>query len=182
MSFSADTHALTQSFARTGELLQQLLTALQTRRAAWASARPRTIEPSPEMERIAQELAGEENARTALLERIRRALPVHAGATPGETHLNVTRIAAAMPVPAARALREAAARTTALAKSVRVEVTLGQRLLRFTQRAQQSLLAEMGVGAAFASAAPGYDRNARMRSGIGAGIGASTGRLVDGKL
>lgn len=182
MSFSADTNRLTQSFTTTCDLLQQLLQEMQARRAAWGSARPRTIEPSPQLESLAQQLAGEENERTRLLDAIRRVLPIPAGATAVELHVNVTRIAGALPTVAARALREAADRATALAKAVRVEVTLGQRLLRFTQRAHQSLLGELGTGASVAVGMAGYDRNARIRKGIGAGSASAAGRLVDGRL
>lgn len=170
MSFSEDTRALTQSFQRTKDLLGQLLAALRARRAAWVSARPSTVAPSPELEQLTQTIAREETQRDALLARIRAALPAPFGHPAATTHVNVTRIAAAMPTAEARALRDVAHATQALAKDVRAEVTLGQRLVRFAQNATVAPLV------AAAGAAPGYDRGARfVRSP------RTAGALVDGK-
>ncbi len=180
MSFHEQTDRLERSFRTTCELLRALLQGLQQRRASWASARPSTIEPSAEMETIAQQLAGEENTRTLLLAEIRKVMPAPIGGTSADLHLNVTRIAAAMPAPAAKTLRAAADEATALAKSVRVEVTLGQRLLRFGQRAHESVLQQLGAAAAPPSGASLYDRNARSARGLGAP--RRQGVLIDGRM
>lgn len=180
MSFHDHTDQLERSFRTTIGLLEQLLQGLKQRRAAWGSARPSTIEPSAEMERIAQALAGEENARTVLLAAIRKSMPTPLGGTADDLHLNVTRIAAAMPTATAKSLRAAADAATALAKSVRVEVTLGQRLLRFTKNAQSAVMEKIGVVGSPATGAAVYDRSARAARVLGGGKRA--GVFVDGRL
>ena len=180
MSFTEQTKQFEQSFRRTSELLRALLQGLQQRRASWGSARPSVIEPSPEMERIAQSLAGEENDRTLLLAEIRKVMPAPIGGTQNDLHLNVTRIAAAMPAAAAKSLRAAADEATSLAKSVRIEVTLGQRLLRFTQRAHASVFEQFGAAAGPGTGPAVYDRHAR--AARGAGTGKRQGVLIDGRM
>jgi len=181
MSFTENTRNFEQSFRKTSELLRSLLQGLQQRRASWGSSRPSTIEPSPEMERLAQSLAAEENTRTLLLAEIRKSMPPPAGGSAHDLHLNVTRIAAALPTAAAKSLREAADEATALAKSVRVEVTLGQRLLRFTQRAHAAVFGQFGAAAtAPAGGAAVYDRHARAARQLGAP--KRQGVLIDGRM
>lgn len=170
MSFSEDTHELELSFQRTQQLLEQLLQGLKSRRQAWVSARPSTLAPSPELELLTQQIAREETQRDELLARIRVTLPAPFGSAPAASHVNVTRIAAALPAPAARSLRDVADVVTRLAKSVRAEVTLGQRLVRFAQDATRSPLAPASP------TAPGYDRGARMVR-----PGKLAGALIDGK-
>jgi hypothetical protein len=172
MSFSADVQALDQSLRRTHTALQTLLRGLQARRAAWVSARPSTLAPSPELEQLTQEVAREESLRGELLARMRAVLPAIPGHDPGQAHVNVTRIAAALPAREAKALRDVADAVQALAKAVRAEVTLGQRLIRFAQGARPD------VGRAnVRGVVPGYDRGARLRRGA-----AAAGALVDGKV
>jgi hypothetical protein len=154
--------------------MQSLLQGLQARRTSWISARPRTLAPSPELEQLTQQIAAEENLRTGLVARIRTAMPAPLGHEHAQLHLNVTRIAAAMPAPAARSLRDAADTVQGLAKAVRTEVTLGQRLVRFAQAASPA--AALGA-LQKKSPAPGYDRLARM-----ARAGQAAGALVDGKV
>lgn len=181
MSFTEQTRQFEQSFRNTSGLLRVLLQGLQQRRASWGSSRPSTIEPSPEMERLAQSLAAEENARTLLLTEMRKSMPPPVGASANDLHMNVTRIAAALPPAAAKSLREAADEATALAKSVRVEVTLGQRLLRFTQRAHAAVFGELGAAAgAPANAASVYDRHARAARQLG--TQKRQGVLIDGRM
>ena len=169
MSFSEDTRELDQSFHRTKSLLERLLQGLKARRASWVSARPSTLAPSPELEHLTQEIAREEAQREGLLARIRLALPAPFGGDPSASHVNVTRIAAALPTPASRALREVADVVQGLAKSVRAEVTLGQRLVRFAQDATRTPRSTARV-------APGYDRGARVVR-----AGKVAGALIDGK-
>ena len=176
MSFSEDTGALEQSFVTTRELLQALLLALQKRRAAWISVRPDVLAPSPDVEQLSLELAHEENRRAGLLARIRAVLPAPPG-DDGHAHVNVTRITAAMPAERGRALRRVADEVTRLAKLVRTEVTLGQRLLRFARSAEAEMTPELAAAAGGRTAAPGYDRRARsvLRTG-------NAGRLIDGRM
>lgn len=171
---------LERSFRTTSALLRRLLDGLSLRRVAWASARPRTLQPSPELEQLAASLAAEEKARGALLEQIAAALPPVAGVPAAERHVDVTCIAAAVSATVGRALRNAADEAVALGKRVRAEVTLGARLLRFTQRAHDAMLGQLATNAASHDAATGYDRCARSRSGIG--VAAPSGRLIDGRV
>jgi hypothetical protein len=171
MSFSDDTRSLTQSFQHTHDLLERLLAALNARRAAWVSARPSTLAPSPELEQLTQAIAREETLRDDLLARIRVALPAPFGHAASVSHVNVTRIAAALPAAESQALRDVAAVVQRLAKAVRAEVTLGQRLVRFAQVAAVAPLAAPPGGA------PHYDRDARMVR-----AGKLAGAIVDGKV
>ena len=168
-------HQLERSFATTRDLLQQLLQALQERRAAWVSVRPKVLHPSPAIEELSQRLAVEEDQRTALLATVRAQLPASATA-PDSLHVNVTRIAAALPRETGRALRAAADEVTRLAKLVRTEVTLGQRLLRFAQVAQAEWAPALATTGA-PRTAPGYDRRAHTLAGA-----LTAGRLIDGRM
>jgi hypothetical protein len=177
MSFSDDTRELQASFTRTEQLLRTLLQGLQQRRATWISARPSLLQPSTELEAVSRDLAREEVARDALLARLRLALPRPVGGESRESHLNVTRIAAALPTDAGRALRQVGDAVQQLAKAVRTEVTLGQRLVRFAQHAQDGLFPSPGGAQQARPAAPGYDRLARSRR-----VGNPAGALVDGRM
>jgi len=180
MSFSERCSLLEKSFRTTCDLLRELAQGLQTRRATWGSARPSVVVPSPELEHLAQQLAGEELVRAELIMQIRRMLPAPPGADATSMHVNVTRIAAALPAAAASSLRGAADEATTLAKVVRVEVTLGQRLLQFSQRVQESLLTGRPGGNTAKGGASVYDRRARAdRNG---GTRGERGVLVDGKI
>jgi hypothetical protein len=176
MGFSEDTKSLEQSFHATRDLLKQLLSALEQRRSAWVSVRASVLAPSSDIEQLSHQLATEENVRAGLLKRIRLALPTPIGGTVDELHINVTRIAAAMPREQGRALRDAADSVQPLAKMVRAETTLGQRLLRFAKSAQGSIGAEL-AGVAKSATLPGYDRRARNLNGTRA-----FGQLVDGRM
>lgn len=175
MSFSEEARGLEHSFATTEDLLRQLLSALQQRRAAWISVRPDVLAPAPAIEQLSQQLALEEDRRNALLAALRPKLPAPAGVDADSLHVNVTRIAAALPRDRGRALIAAADEVRTLAKLVRTEVTLGQRLLRFAQRTQAEIAPALAA-AAGARAAPGYDRRARSVAG------SAAGRLVDGRI
>src|SRR5688572_30472772 len=144
MSFAEDANRLERSFRTTHELLRQLLQGLQGRRAAWVSVRPSTLAPSPEIERLTQEIAREEAQRDELIAQLRRALPAPLGAEHTSLHVNVTRIAGALAPGQARSLRDAADAARSLAKAVRAEVTLGQRLVRFAQDVHGGATASAG--------------------------------------
>ncbi len=175
MGFSEDTKRLEQSFYATRDMLKLLLSALEQRRTAWISVRPDVLAPSSDIEQLSHQLATEENLRAGLLQRIRLALPTPLGGAPDQLHLNVTRISAAMPHAEGRALRAAADSVQPLAKMVRAETTMGQRLLRFAKTAQGTLGAGV-VDAAKSANVSGYDRRARNLNGN------TAGQLVDGRM
>jgi hypothetical protein len=81
-----------------------------------------------------------------------------------------------MPATEGRALRDAADAATRLAKAVRTEVTLGQRLVRFAQDTQPGLLAPATAPAKKAGI-PGYDRRARALR-----VANTAGALIDGRM
>lgn len=172
MSFADDAAALERSFRNTTGLLQKVLQGLTSRRAAWISARPKVMAPSPELERLTAAIAVEEQARAGLLQQLRSALPTPFGGDATAQHINVSRVVAALPTAIGRSLREASDEATRLAKAVRTEVSLGQRLLRFAQNAQSAAMAD----ASQARALPGYDRTARVLRAGGAGA------LIDGRM
>jgi chromosome segregation ATPase len=176
MTFSEDSKQLERSLQATRAMLEELVHALQERRAAWVSIRPDVLAPTAEIEQLSRQLAEQEDRRAALLRRFRDALPTPAGARPEELHVNVTRIAAALPPVQGRALRSAADEVTRLAKLVRTETALGQRLLQFAKNAQSGIGAEV-IGAANHDGAAGYDRRARNDNGPN-----TAGRLVDGRM
>lgn len=180
MSLNDQGRQLEQSFVRTTALLRQLLQGMKQRRTTWISARPSTLQPSSELEHSAQLLAAEERSRTELLGQIAAGLSLPVGVSANELHLNVTRIAGALPTTQGRSLRRAADEATSLAKTVRAEVALGARLLRFTQQAHDGLLAEVAGAASERTNANGYDQHARLRATLGHGI--RTGKLIDGKV
>jgi len=178
MSLAEHGSRLERSLRLTAELLQRLLRGLQERRTSWISARPGTMAPSPALEEIAMQLAAEEQARTGLLAALAALLPLPAGVAAKDLHVNVTRLAASLPDAAARSLRAAADLATGLARKVRGEVTLGERLLKFSLRAQDGLLTQLATGSAGPGAAAVYDRNARARRGV---VDVA-GSLIDGRL
>jgi hypothetical protein len=178
MSLAEHTHRFERSLHTTAELLQKMLRGLQERRTSWISARPSTMAPSTALEEVAMQLAAEEHVRARLLEQIAPLLPLPAGVAARDLHVNVTRLVASLPDAAARSLRAAADLATGLARKVRGEVTLGGRLLKFSQRAQDGFLTQLATGSAGAGAAAVYDRNARARSCVV----HVAGSLIDGRL
>jgi hypothetical protein len=179
MSASDAIQRLERSLRRSLDLLRQLLQGLQNRRTQWASAVPSQLAPSDELDRLAGQIADESTARDAILAELRAALPTLPNVASDDLHLNVTRLCATLPRPQAQTLRRAADDVTRLARQVRAEVTFGQRLLRFTQNAQEQTLAA-AAGAATATTT-GYDRHARTRSGYGLGV-PRAGSLLDGRI
>ncbi len=172
---------LEQSFHRTINLLEQLLTGMQQRRASWASAVPSTIAPSAELEQVSRALAIEELSRGELLAKVLTDLPAVPHVDKADLHVNISRICQALPTRSALELRRAADTATRLAKQVRIEVALGERLLRFSQRAHEDMLTSLTGGKQQEGLPSGYDRNARSRAGLGLGA-AGAGNLVDGRI
>lgn len=166
------------SLRSTSELLRTLLRGLQQRRCEWSSARPSVLAPSAELERLAAALRDAERARASLLLRLAEAMPRAPGVDPADLHVAVSGLVSVLPADLGARLRAAADQATALARSVRVEVTFGERLLRSTAAAQEAMLGELAAPDPRQAVPTGYDRQARAR----AGLGASSARLVDGKV
>lgn len=176
MSLPELAERLLRSFSHTAALLQQLLDGMLQRRTAWISARPsRLAEPADELAQLAQRIAAEETARGEILAAIAAVLPPVPGVAPARRHLDVGAIAAHLPPAAALRLQRAAATATARAKELRREIAFGERLLRFSARAQDALLQRLTEQAT--PRAPVYDKMARQ-----ARSGGGLGSLVDGRL
>lgn len=173
MSFSDDATSLERSLRVTHDAMLALRQGLQVRRAHWISARPSLLAPAPDLEQLTLQIAREEATREELLARLRRALPAVPGQDSNRLHINVTRIAAALPEPAARSLRDIADAVQRLARDIRAEVTLGQRLLRFARDIRPGAGSEpRGHGGA-----PGYDRGAKFVR-----VERTAGTFVDGRM
>lgn len=173
MSFSDDAKSLEQSLRVAHDAMLALRQGLQTRRAHWISAKPSLLAPAPDLEQLTLQIAREEAVRAELIARLRRALPAVSGHDSSNLHVNVTSIAAALPAPAARSLRDIADAVQRLAKDIRAEVTLGQRLLRFARDTRPGAGSEpRGPGGA-----PGYDRGARFVR-----VERTAGTFVDGRM
>jgi len=177
MSLSDLARRLEQSFRTSNRQLTRLLQGLRERRTAWISARPETVAPADELDALAGELADEDMARTALIGQLSKILPLQPGIAAEDVHINVTRIAEAIPPKAAQSLRLAADEATAVAKQVRRELALGRRLLGFAQRTHESLMADIATGSQ-SNDTNGYDRTAQACRGIGS-VSAS---LIDGRM
>lgn len=177
MSLADLATGLERSFRTSQRLLTRLEAGLKERRTAWVSARPGAVAPSEELEAIAARLQTEDAVRRKIIGDIAASLPLPAGVDAASAHVNVSRIGAAMPGPAAQSLKRAADEATEAATRVRHELALGRRLLGFAQRTHESLMADLAQGDGGAGAR-GYDRTAQACRGIGR-VGAS---LIDGRM
>ena len=177
MSLVEFAQRLESSFNTSRRLLTRLLEGLHARRTAWISLRPEQVKPADELDALALELQREDAGRRELLAQLSTLLPTPAGIDTDDTHVNVSRVADAIPPLAARGLRKAADEATTIATRVRRELALGKRLLGFAQRAQESLMSDFDPGQD--SAPKGYDRNARSSRGLGH---VTAGHLVDGRM
>jgi hypothetical protein len=170
---------LVRSLLASGESLQKLQRGLAERRTAWVAARPSALAPAAALEELAQELAAEEGRRGELLAEIRGLMPGRPGVAAEDLHVNVSRLCALVPPALAARLQQAAAAATAASRLVRAELALGARLLQFSRRAHEGLLA--GIGRARDDVG-GYDRGARRVHGALVGRPCATGTLVDGRM
>ena len=179
MSLTEFASRLERSFRTSQRLLTRLLTGLQERRTAWISAHADKVAPSADLESIGAELRTEDTARAVMIDELAGLLPLPPGVSAQDLHVNVTRLAAAIPRGPAHSLRRAADEVTAIANKVRRELVFGKRLLGFAQRTQEGLMADLSAGQQ-AIDPPGYDRNARLRRSLGSD--APAGSLIDGKM
>jgi len=175
MSLHDATERLIRCLEATTSHLQRLQDAMSTRRQAWVAIRPSEMEQSvSELETIAAECADLAHRRVEILEQI----ATHLG-RPESQGLRITTIAARLPRTLAMRLRRAADAAARGAMSLRAEGALGQKLLEFSQRSQESMFRTMLAPPA--DAPRGYDRNARLVSGH-LGDRPAAGSILDGKL
>jgi hypothetical protein len=182
MSLSEVADRIAESLRSSAALLHQLHDGLVRRRTAWIAARPDALqEPAQALERVVRELQAEAARREELLEQARRALPQLPG--PGRQHVDTTVLCRHLPPAAAARLQQQSRRSTEAANAVRVELALGERLLRFTARAHEGLLAQLsGTLAQAVDDVGGYDRTARRLPTALRGGSSVTGSLIDGRM
>jgi hypothetical protein len=180
MSMHEIAEQLIRSFDESAQHLQTMRTELEQRRAQWVSARPSTLAaPATTLEAVQQQLTAADAARAVLFANAANLLPAAPGVTAADRHIDVSRIAALLPFGQASRLRKAAKTASDLARAVRGEVALGNRLLAFAQRAQDSVLGSVAhdrddVGS--------YDRNARRVHAALTTQSAPAGSLIDGRM
>jgi hypothetical protein len=173
------TERLIASLENSARLLAEMERGLCGQRTSWVSARPSVLaRPAHAPDGAARELAAEEARRGELLAKAQALLPPAPGLLPGARRVDIGRVAAQVPEPAAGKLRAAARAAADAARAVRGEVALGQRLLAFAQRVQEGLLGDYAQQRADFG---GYDRNARRQPVHRAGT-RSAGNLIDGRL
>lgn len=180
MSMHEVAEQLIRSFDESARLLETMRAELEQRRAQWVSARPSTLAaPAIALEGIQQQLLALDQRRAELFATAASLLPQTQGLSPAARHLDASRIAAQLPFAQASRLRKAAKHSADLARAVRGEVALGNRLLAFAQRAQESVL---GAVAQDRTDVGGYDRNARRVHAALTTQSAPAGSLIDGRM
>lgn len=169
-----------RSLRRSAGLLQELLDGLARRRGTWLSARPHEV-PADGLDRLAAELAAEQDQRSGLLGAAAELLP--AGPAARHSRQVLAGLGRALPPAPAARLREASAAAAAAAHRLRVELALGERLLQFAQRAHDGLLGGIArdLGARCDDVG-GYDHRARRVRGPLVGGAPPTGNLIDGRM
>ncbi|GAB4139421.1 MAG: hypothetical protein Fur0037_05650 [Planctomycetota bacterium] len=183
MSLRELSERLGTSLRFTASLLRRLEKGLRERRAKWISARPSDVEePVLALERLAAEVAEARRSQQELLRAIAVLLPRGAVREGVPMRVNATRIAAALPPADAARLRASADEAAAAASAVRVEVGLGDRLVRFSRMAHEAFVQRLVTRTnPLTCGVRGYDRRAlAVQGGLLAGAGP-TGALVDGK-
>lgn len=175
---------LGRSLLFTTALLQRLEAGLKQRRVQWISAKAGELAEAPQsLEPLAQEIAAAEQGQQQLLEQIAGLLPGTPLRADAPLQTNVTRIAGALPKASAVRLRQQAASASRAARAVRVEVGLGDRLLRFSRAAHEALVQKLVRRThPVAGQTHGYDRRARAVAGNLVGGADPTGSLIDGRL
>jgi hypothetical protein len=184
MSVHEPVDRLIGSFRTSTGLLEQLLEGLMEHRTAWVSARASTLaQPATRLDHLAQALAAEEQQRAEVMAELATTLPLPRPLAGRELKIDVGLLADHLPPKPATQLRLAAAATTQLAKVVRAETALGERLLTFSRQAHEGLVRQL-VGATHqvAGTMTGYDRRAHKVHGSMVGSVAPTGSLVDGRM
>lgn len=183
MSLVEIAEALARSMRQSSTLLQHLAKGLRDRRTQWISARPSALrEPAESLEELTNQLQQEDRRREELLAKARAAFPARPYAS-GPLHVDVSLLKQHLPPAVAGRLEQAANASTTAAKAVRRELALGQRLLRFTQHAHETLLDGVGENVARTRDDVGsYDRNARRMQTALPGTGPAPGTLVDGRM
>jgi hypothetical protein len=180
MSMPEIAEQLIRSFEQSADFLQTIRSELEQRRAQWVSARPSTLAaPATALEAVPPQLAAVEAEQAKLFAKAAALLPPLPGLSAADRQVDASTIAAQLPFAQASRLRKAARKATDIARAVRGEVALGNRLLAFAQRAQESVL---GAVAQECSDVGGYDRHARRVHAALATQSAPAGSLIDGRI
>lgn len=183
MGFVEIAARLTASLDKSAALLGEMAQGLRARRSNWISSRPSALaEPSQSLAGLAQRLDAEEQAQQALIAESVSLFPALTGAA-GSRRVRASDLCDHLPAAAAARLRKSADKATAAGKAVRRELALGERLLRFTKAAHDSLVENVSLAAAQQRDDVGsYDRNARRLQAALPRTGSAPGSLVDGRI
>jgi hypothetical protein len=149
--------------------LEELSQAMARQREAFVSARPSDLERVAEgFLPKAEAIAALEKQRASVVDELCRALGLDAAA-------RISAIAARLSSELGGRLRAAGVRAAEAARLVRIEATVGARLLNVSAHAQEGLYRELLQ--LVEPPARGYDRSARAT-----GTTVPGGRLVSGKV
>lgn len=183
MSLVDLTEALIRSLRLSTGLMQKLAEGLRTRRTQWISAKPSVLAEAPTaLAGLTEDLQKEEDRRQKVLADIAAQLPAMPGAA-GPRHVNTTFLSQHLPRSLAARLKQATTDATGTATQVRRELALGERLLRFTNNANEQLVAGVSQQVATTRDDVGsYDRNARRLQAALPRTGSVPGSLVDGRI
>jgi hypothetical protein len=163
-------------------LLTQMVEGLRSRRTNWISARASVLaEPAVAMGDLAARLEQEERKQRELLDQAASSFAPLTGA-PGKRRIHASDLCEQLPTFAAQRLRKSADKAALASKAVRRELALGERLLRFSQAAHESLVAGVTVAAQTRDDIGSYDRNARRVGAALPSTGTRPGSLVDGRI
>lgn len=184
MSLVDLTERLARSLNLSADLMAKLHEGLVEKRTCWVSARPSAVEaPVQLLEDLAAQISAEKQQQEAWLAEAADSLP-NPGHLPAERRrVNVSVLCRHLPDTVARRLSEASKRAVTAAHEVRTEQALGDRLLRFSQRAHDGLLQNVAQNLGTANDdVGGYDVQARRVHGTLVGTAPTTGSLIDGRM
>ena len=178
------TERIARSLSASAELMTKLHKGLVERRTSWVSARPSTVEaPVRVLEDLAAQIAAERQEQESLLAEAAGSLPNPSNLPPNRRRINVSVLCRHLPESLATRLSEASKRAVSAAHLVRTEQALGDRLLRFSQKAHEGMLQNVAqdIGSANDDVG-GYDMQARRVHGTLVGSAPTTGSLIDGRM
>lgn len=184
MSLVDLTERLARSLNLSADLMAQLHKGLVEQRTCWVSARPSEVEaPVQLLEDLARQISAEQQQQEACLAQAADSLPNPGNLPADRRRVNVSVLCRHLPETAAHRLAEASKRAVSAANQVRTEQALGDRLLRFSQKAHDGMLQNVAQNLGSANDDVGvYDVQARRVHGTLVGSAPTTGSLIDGRM
>ena len=184
MSLVDLTERLARSLSVSADLMSKLHDGLVARRTSWVSARPSSVEePVQALEELAAKISAEQQQQQTLLATAAQSLPNPNKVRAERRSINVSLICRHLPKDAAQRLNAASQKAVSAARLVRTEQALGDRLLRFSQKAHDGLLHNVAQNIGTTNDdVGGYDMQARRVHGTLVGSAPTTGSLIDGRM